>query len=77
VITLVGVEFGTLLGGAIITETVFAWPGVGRLTVQAINNRDFPLVMGSVMILAVTLVVINLIIDLFYVFLDPRIKYTE
>ena len=77
VITLVGVEFGTLLGGAIITETVFAWPGVGRLTVQAINNRDFPLVMGSVMILALTLVVINLIIDLFYVFLDPRIKYTE
>ncbi len=76
VITLVGVEFGTLLGGAIITETVFAWPGVGRLTVQAIGNRDFPLVMGSVLVLASTLVLINLLIDFVYAFLDPRIKYS-
>ena len=76
VITLVGVEFGTMLGGAVITETVFAWPGVGRLTVQAIYNRDFPLVQGSVLILAATLVVINLIIDLSYLYLDPRIKYS-
>lgn len=76
VITLIGVEFGTMLGGAVITETVFAWPGVGRLTVQAIYNRDFPLVQGSVLILAATLVIINLIIDLSYPYLDPRIKYS-
>lgn len=76
VITLIGVEFGAMLGGTVITETVFAWPGVGRLTVQAIYNRDFPLVQGAVLILAATLVIINLLIDLIYLFLDPRIKYS-
>jgi peptide/nickel transport system permease protein len=74
VVTLIGLEFGALLGGAVITESIFAWPGVGRLTVQAIYGRDIPLVQAAVIVLAGIFVVINLLVDLFYVVLDPRIR---
>jgi ABC-type dipeptide/oligopeptide/nickel transport system permease component len=74
VITIIGLELGTLLGGAVITETIFAWPGVGRLSVQAIYNRDYPLVQASVFVLASTFVLVNLAVDLVYTYLDPRIR---
>ena len=76
VVTIFGLEFGTLLGGAIITETVFAWPGVGRMIILAIQQRDFPLVVGSVMILAMMFVVLNLIVDILYGVIDPRVRYS-
>jgi peptide/nickel transport system permease protein len=75
IITVVAVEFGVLLGGAVVAETVFAWPGVGRLAVQAILTRDFPLVQAIVFVIATTLVVLNLAVDLLYAVLDPRIRY--
>jgi ABC-type dipeptide/oligopeptide/nickel transport system permease component len=74
IITIVGLELGTLLGGAVITETIFAWPGVGRLSVQAIYNRDYPLVQASVFVLASIFVLVNLAVDLVYTFLDPRVS---
>jgi peptide/nickel transport system permease protein len=73
-VTVVGLQLGYLLGGAVIVETVFAWPGIGRLVVQSILARDFPVVQASVLILAVTFVLINLLTDLFYSLLDPRIS---
>lgn len=73
-ITLIGLEFGALLGGAVITETIFAWPGVGRMIIQAIQGRDIPLVQASVIVLAAIFVLINLIVDLIYTVLDPRIR---
>jgi peptide/nickel transport system permease protein len=76
VVTIVGMELGTLLGGAVITETIFAWPGVGRLAIQAIYNRDYPVVQASVFILASIFVLVNLIVDLIYTYLDPRVKLT-
>jgi peptide/nickel transport system permease protein len=75
IITVVAVEFGVLLGGAVITETVFAWPGVGRLAIQAVLARDFPLVQAIVFVIAATLVLLNLIVDLLYGVLDPTIRY--
>ena len=75
VVTVIGLQFGTLLAGAIITETIFSWPGIGRLTVQAINSRDYPLVQGCILMIASTYVAVNLLTDLVYGFLDPRIKY--
>ncbi len=75
VVTLIGLEFGTLLGGAIVTETIFAWPGVGRLTVQAIYSKDFPIVQASVTLLATIFIFINLTMDGLYTLLDPRIRY--
>jgi ABC-type dipeptide/oligopeptide/nickel transport system permease component len=74
VVTIVGMELGTLLGGAVITETVFAWPGVGRLAVQAIYNRDYPVVQAAVFILATIFVLVNLGVDILYTYLDPRVK---
>jgi peptide/nickel transport system permease protein len=74
VVTIVGLELGTLLGGAVITETIFAWPGVGRLSVQAIFNRDYPLVQAAVFLLASIFVLVNLIVDVLYTYLDPRIR---
>jgi ABC-type dipeptide/oligopeptide/nickel transport system permease component len=74
VVTIIGMELGTLLGGAVITETIFAWPGVGRLAIQAIYNRDYPVVQASVFILASIFVLVNLIVDLLYTYLDPRVK---
>jgi peptide/nickel transport system permease protein len=74
IVTIVGIELGTLLGGSVITETIFAWPGVGRLSVQAIYNRDYPVVQAAVFLLATTFILVNLIVDLVYTSLDPRIR---
>lgn len=73
-VTVVGLQFGYILGGAVVIETVFTWPGVGLFTIQAILNRDYPVVQASVFILATAVVLINLIVDLLYVWLDPRIR---
>jgi peptide/nickel transport system permease protein len=75
VITLLGLQFGANLGGAVITETVFSWPGLGKLMVDAIRARDYPQVQGSVIILASSYVLINLAVDIIYGYLDPRIHY--
>ncbi len=75
VVTIMGLQFGILLGGAVLTETVFAWPGVGRLLVDSILARDYPVVQGAVLVLAFSFVLINLVVDLIYAFLDPRISY--
>jgi peptide/nickel transport system permease protein len=74
IVTLAGLETGQLLGGAVITETIFAWPGVGRLTVQALLNRDFPLVLAAVFVISLTYTLINLIVDLLYGCIDPRTR---
>lgn len=74
VVTVVGLQFGTMLGGATITETVFSWPGIGRLIVNAIQSKDTPLVMGGVIMLTITFTIMNLLVDLLYAFIDPRIK---
>ncbi len=74
VVTVIGLQFGVLLAGAIITETIFSWPGLGRLTVDAINARDYPLVQGCILMIAVTYIAANLLTDLAYRLLDPRIK---
>ena len=74
VVTLIGLQFGTLLGGAVVTETIFAWPGVGRLAVQSVFVRDYPVVQAGVFVLALTFVAINLVVDLLYGVLDPRIR---
>ena len=73
-VTVVGLQFGYILGGAVVIETIFTWPGVGLFTIQAILNRDYPVVQASVFILATAVVLINLIVDLLYVWLDPRIR---
>jgi ABC-type dipeptide/oligopeptide/nickel transport system permease component len=75
VVTIVGLQLGAVLTGTIITETIFAWPGVGRLLIQAINFRDYPLVQGCILLIAVTYVSVNLLVDLAYAWLDPRIRY--
>lgn len=75
VVTIIGLQFGALLGGAVITETVFSRQGIGRLAVNAILRKDFPLVQGTVMLTAVTYVAVNLVVDLSYALLDPRIRY--
>jgi peptide/nickel transport system permease protein len=77
VITVVGLEVGSLLGGAILTEQVFSWPGIGRLTVEAIGNRDFPLVQAAILFFAATFVVVNLIVDASYAILDPRVRVSH
>ncbi len=74
VVTIIGLQFGALLTGAIITETIFSWPGLGRLVIQAIRLRDYPLVQGSILAIALTYLVINLITDVVYAMLDPRIR---
>jgi len=74
--TVVGLEIGALLAGAVLTETVFAWPGIGRLTVQAIDQRDFPVIRGTVLLVATVFTLTNLALDLLLVKLDPRIKYS-
>jgi peptide/nickel transport system permease protein len=76
VLTLAGLEVGQLLGGAVITETIFAWPGLGRLTVQALLNRDFPVVLAAVFVTSATYTLINLAVDLAYGWLDPRVRVT-
>jgi peptide/nickel transport system permease protein len=75
IITVLGVQVGFLLGGAILTETVFSWPGLGSMMVRAIQARDYPLVQGGVLLIATTFVVVNLAVDLLYAVFDPRIRY--
>ncbi len=74
IVTLAGLEAGQLLGGAVITETIFAWPGLGRLTVQALLNRDFPVVLAAVFLISVMYTLMNLVVDLLYGWLDPRVR---
>jgi len=74
IVTITGLQFGTLLGGAVVTETVFAWPGIGRLAIQSIYNRDYPVVQCTVFLAAVLFIVINFCIDLVYGLLDPRVR---
>jgi peptide/nickel transport system permease protein len=75
VVTVIGLNFGLLLAGAILTETVFSWPGLGRLVVEAVYERDYPLVVGCILIFAIVFVIVNLITDILYTYIDPRIKY--
>jgi peptide/nickel transport system permease protein len=75
IVTLLGVQVGVLLGGSVITETVFAWPGMGRLVVQAVLNRDYPVVQAAVFFTAVVFLAVSLVIDILYTVLDPRIRY--
>lgn len=75
VITIVGLQIGALLTGSIITEMIFAWPGLGRLTIQAIYTRDYPLIQGCVLVVAMSYVLVNLLTDLSYTLIDPRIRY--
>ena len=75
VVTLIGLQFGAVLTGAVITETVFSWPGVGRLLIQSISFRDYPIVQGCILLIAATYVAMNLLTDLFYGVLDPRIRF--
>ena len=75
IVTIVGVGLTLLIGGAVITESVFALPGIGRLTVDAILRRDYPIIQGVILIVSGVYVVVNLVVDLVYTFLDPRIRY--
>ena len=75
VVTVIGLQFGALLAGTVITETVFSWPGIGSLLVQSILARDYPVVQGAVLLIAVSFILVNLIVDLIYGFVDPRIRY--
>lgn len=73
-LTIVGLQFGALLAGAIVTETIFSWPGLGRLTIDAISNRDYPLVQGCILTIGLTYIMVNLLTDALYVAIDPRIR---
>jgi peptide/nickel transport system permease protein len=75
IITVVGLQFGLLLGGAVLTETVFAWPGIGRLIVDSILARDYPMIQGVILIFGLLYIVVNLLVDLIYAYVDPRIRY--
>lgn len=75
IVTILGLQFGTLLGGAVLTETVFSWPGIGRLLVDAISFRDYPVIQGTVLVIAVGFLLTNLLVDYLYAYLDPRIQY--
>jgi len=75
VVTILGLQAGTLLAGAIITESIFSWPGLGRLTIQAIYARDYPLVQGCILVIALSYILINLLTDILYTLVDPRIRY--
>jgi ABC-type dipeptide/oligopeptide/nickel transport system permease component len=75
VVTVVGLRFGYMLGGAVVTEEVFAWPGLGRLLVTAVGQRDIPLVQGALLLFGASFVLVNLLVDLVYGILDPRIRH--
>jgi ABC-type dipeptide/oligopeptide/nickel transport system permease component len=76
IVTVIGLQFGTLLGGAVLTETVFAWPGIGRLLVDAIGYRDYPVIQGTVLVISLGFVLTNIVVDILYAYLDPRIQYS-
>jgi peptide/nickel transport system permease protein len=75
VVTVIGLQFGGLLGGTVLTETVFSWPGIGRLLVESILARDYPVIQGSILIFALLFILVNLIVDLLYGLIDPRVRY--
>jgi ABC-type dipeptide/oligopeptide/nickel transport system permease component len=75
ILTILGLQFGTLLAGTIVTESIFSWPGIGRLAVQAIGARDYPLLQGCILLIAVSYVFVNLLTDLVYAFVDPRVRF--
>ncbi|MBS3918803.1 MAG: ABC transporter permease [Deltaproteobacteria bacterium] len=75
IVTVVGLQFGLLLGGAVLTETVFAWPGLGRLIVDSILARDYPVIQGTILIFGLLYILVNLVVDLLYAYIDPRIRY--
>jgi peptide/nickel transport system permease protein len=75
IVTIIGLQFGTLLGGAVLTETVFAWPGIGRLLIDSISFRDYPVIQGTVLLIAGGFVLVNLLVDITYAYLNPRIRY--
>jgi ABC-type dipeptide/oligopeptide/nickel transport system permease component len=75
ILTILGLQFGALLAGTIVTETIFSWPGIGHLTVQAINARDYPLLQGCILLIAVSYVIVNLLTDLVYAVVDPRVRF--
>lgn len=77
VVTVMSLQFGSLLTGSLITETIFSWPGIGRLTVQAIHTRDYPLIQGCVLVIATSYVLVNFLTDILYKFIDPRITYVR
>jgi peptide/nickel transport system permease protein len=74
IVTIVGLQFGTLLAGTIVTETIFSWPGIGRLAVQAIQSRDYPLLQGCILVIALSYVLVNLLTDVLYALVDPRVR---
>jgi ABC-type dipeptide/oligopeptide/nickel transport system permease component len=74
ILTILGLQFGTLLAGTIVTESIFAWPGIGRLAVQAITARDYPLLQGCILLIAVSYVLVNLLTDFVYAVVDPRVR---
>jgi peptide/nickel transport system permease protein len=76
IVTILGLQFGTLLAGTIVTESIFAWPGVGRLAVQAIQARDYPLLQGCILFIALSYIAVNLLTDVVYALVDPRIRVT-
>ena len=75
VVTIIGTQVSELLSGAVLTETIFAWPGIGRLAVEALINRDFPMIRGTVIVMAITFLIANLLVDISYAFIDPRVRY--
>jgi peptide/nickel transport system permease protein len=75
VITVLGLQLGTLIGGAVITEAVFAWPGLGTLVIQSINLRDWPALQGSLIVIGTAFVIVNIVVDIIYGYLDPRVVY--
>jgi ABC-type dipeptide/oligopeptide/nickel transport system permease component len=75
VVTVIGMNFGFMLAGAVLTETVFGWPGLGRLMYEAINARDYPVLMGMFVVISISVIIVNILTDLVYALLDPRIKY--
>ena len=74
-ITVLAVDFGALIGGAVVTEMIFAWPGVGRLMIQAIGQRDFPIIQAGAFVIAVAVVLANLTADIAYAWLDPKVRF--
>ena len=77
VVTVIGLQVGTLLSGAILTETIFAWPGIGKWLIEAIGRRDYPVVQGGLLMIATIIIVVNLLVDLMYGIINPRVRHAK
>jgi len=77
VVTVIGLQVGTLLAGAILTETIFSWPGLGRWLIEALQRRDYPVVQGGVLLVAILIILVNLLVDLLYGVVNPRIRHKK